>query len=220
MFKSIVYFNDSKLMQFIRREKRFFAYMDYNNEEIQTYCCNSGRMADILVPGSMCAVTPKLTGIAYEWQAVNINGIWIGVNTANPNKLIKILLQDLFPNDIFKQEVTFGQYKADFASNNRIIEVKNVHWKVGEIAYFPDCVTTRGARQILDLIELSKKYECYVIYVVQRNDVYKVSSDINVDKNYYNNVVASKASNIKYMAFNCEINDKFVSINKQIDYIL
>ena len=215
----MIYFNNHKLMKFIRREKRFFAYMDDSGVETQVYCCNSGRMADILVPGSMCTVSSKLTGIPYEWQAINIGGTWIGVNTANPNKLVKELLVDLFPNEVFRQEVTFGQYKADFASNSKIIEVKNVHWKVGDIAYFPDCVTTRGARQILDLIELSNVYECYVIYIVQRNDVFKVSSDISVDKNYYNNVLLSK-SKIKYLAFNCNIDVNHVEINQQIECIL
>lgn len=215
----MIYFNNHKLMKFIRREKRFFAYMDDNGIETQVYCCNSGRMADILVPGSVCTVSAKPTGIPYEWQAINIDGTWIGVNTANPNKLVKELLSDLFPNDVFRQEVTFGQYKADFASNSKIIEVKNVHWKVGDIAYFPDCITTRGARQILDLIELSDTYECYVIYIVQRNDVFKVSSDILVDKHYYQNVLLSR-SKIKYLAFNCNINASHVTINRKIDYIL
>ena len=215
----MIHFINHKLMKFIRREKRFFAYMDDNGSEVQVYCCNSGRMADILIHGSICTVSSKLTGIPYEWQAIKIDDTWIGVNTANPNKLVKDILKDLFPNDIFRQEVTFGKYKADFASDSKIIEVKNVHWKVGDIAYFPDCVTTRGARQILDLIELSNTYECYVIYIVQRNDVFKVSSDILVDKDYYNHVMLSK-SRVKYLAFNCNINESGVSIDKQIEYIL
>ncbi len=213
-----VNFDNSQIMKFIRREKRFFAYMNDSGVEMQVYCCNSGRMADILMPESDCVVTPKLSGIPYEWQAIKIGDTWIGVNTSNPNKLVKLLLSNLFPEDVFRQEVTFGQYKADFASSTRVIEVKNVHWKIGDIAYFPDCVTSRGARQIMDLIELSDKYECYVIYIVQRNDVSKVSNDPVIDGNYYKNVQLS-IGKIKYLAFNCNINEKFVEINGEIEVI-
>lgn len=203
-------------MKFLRREKRFFAYMDYNGNEKVAYCCNPGKMADILIPQSDCIVTEKLSGIKYEWQAVNIDNNWIGVNTANPNKLIKMILPDLFSTEKFLTEKAFGQYRADFASENIIIEVKNVHWKVNNVAYFPDCVTSRGARQILDLIELSRQYQCYIIYVVQRNDVNIIKVADFIDKKYAENVKLAEQHGIKTLAFNCLINENGISIDKEI----
>lgn len=218
--KCKVVFKDSVIMKFQKREKRFFGYMkDQNDKEVRSYCCNSGKMADVLIPGSSCILTPKHTGLSHEWQAININNTWIGVNTFNPNKLAKLLLKELFPNEQFVSEVKFDHYRADFASPNIVVEIKNVHWRVNDKALFPDCVTTRGARQISDLIHLSKRYKCYVIYILQRNDVEIVSIASHIDKTYYDRVVES-ANNIEYLAFNCNINLQEVSINKQIKYIL
>lgn len=209
---------NSHIMYFQERKKRFLAYMKFNNTtDTLTYCCNPGKMADILVLNSECIVTSKTSGIPYEWQAIKIENEWIGVNTSIPNKLIKNILPQLFPNEIFQAEKSFGQYRADFASDTIIIEVKNVHWKKDGIAYFPDCVTTRGARQLLDLAELSNKYQCYIIYVVQRQDVEFIKIADFIDKKYWTNY--KLAPNLKTLAFNCHIDSKGIKIHKQIEFI-
>ena len=209
---------NSKIMKFQRREKRFLAYMiNSQNEELLTYCCNPGKMADILVPHSNCIVTSKEGGIPYQWQAIKIEDEWIGVNTAIPNQLVQMMLPQLFPDVNFKAEKAFGQYRADFASDNIIIEVKNVHWKKDGIAYFPDCVTARGARQILDLIKLGEKYTCYVIYIVQRQDIKFIKIADFIDKTYYTNY--KLATHIHTLAFSCNIDENGIGIDKEIKFI-
>jgi sugar fermentation stimulation protein A len=210
---------NSTIMIFKDRKKRFLGYMTYKQKEQLVYCCNSGKMADILIPGSECIVTSKNVGIEYEWQAIKIDGEWIGVNTSNPNKLIRILLTKLFPDETFVPEKTFGSYRCDFASDKTIIEVKNVHWKVNDIAYFPDCITTRGSKQMKILADLAKTYNCYVIYVVQRKDVQIMKVADFIDPEYFKNSKLAEKNGLKVMAFNCIINEEGISINQQIKVI-
>ena len=204
-------------MTFVKREKRFFVRMIYRNNEELVYCPNPGKMRDILIPGSRCLVSAKTTGLSWQWEFVNIENQWIGINTAIPNKLTELLLGDIFPGENFKREVKFGQFRADFASKDKIIEVKNVHWVRNNIAYFPDCVTVRGARQLLDMIELKKQdYDCYFIYILQRNDVQNLTVADDIDPIYAQNAKLAKENGIKFLAFNCSINQDGIKIEKQI----
>ena len=211
----MIEFKNPIIDKFVRREKRFFCY----TTNYLSYCVNTGKMADILVPGAECIITQKEGGkLNYIWQAVKLN-TWIGTNTMNPNLLVEKLLKKIFPKDIFKREVSFGKYRADFASETKIIEVKNVHWRVNDIAYFPDCITIRGTKQLEIINKLLIKYDCYVIYIVQRNDVEKCSIANFIDLNYYNESQKAHSLGLKYLAFNCNVSPKGIEINKEITFI-
>ena len=183
-------------------------------------------MSDVLIPESLCLFSRYEGKLRWKWEAVLINDIWIGVNTQNPNYLIKDHLKNIFPNEEFKSEVTFGHYRCDFASSKKVIEVKNVHWKtlnpsnpIENVAYFPDCVTQRGSRQLKDMIEILKKFDCYLIYVVQRNDINYVGTASWIDKKYSDNLKIAQQHGLKVLGFKAKINQKSIEINKEIEYL-
>ena len=220
-------FTNVNIGNYKNRSKRFFVFIDPIKEiskfvidtegNSMAYCPNNGKMADILIPGSRCFFSQYDGKLKWKWEAINIHNNWIGVNTHNPNKLIEHHLKYIFPLETFKKEVTFGGYRADFANENKVIEVKNVHWKIGHKAYFPDCVTERGARQLNDLINLQNNgYQCFVFYVLQRSDVSIVKVADFIDESYYNNHLLAKKAGIKIMAFNTNISEEEISIKDEI----
>lgn len=211
----MIKFYKQEIKIFHSRSKRFF--VNFNDDSVG-YCPNPGKMADILIPGSPCLVVPYEGKLKWRWEAVNINGQWIGVNTQNPNKLAEEILNE-FGRD-FRREVSFGHYRADFANEDTIIEVKNVHWSPEEnFALFPDCVTKRGARQMYDLSELSKEYKCYVIYIVQRSDITHVTTADYIDLEYHKAAIFAKKSGVKFLGFNCKVEKSGISILKKIKVI-
>ncbi len=223
-------FNSSNLALFKGRFKRFFVIVEpisSSQEFVQdedgnyiAYCPNGGRMADILVPGALCVFSKYEGKLRWKWEGIQINGIWIGVNTNNPNKLIEKNLDRIFPGENFKREVTFGNYRTDFANNNKIIEVKHVHWKVGDTAMFPDCVTIRGARQLDDISKLIiSGYECFVIYVLQRSDLDMVSLAAHIDEKYYSAHLKCLDLGLKILAFNCDLSLQGINLLNQIKFI-
>ncbi len=210
--------NNSRIAKFTKREKRFLVYWQ---DGTRGYCPNTGKMSDILKIGSDCLITPITTKSQWQWEASFIQNTWVGVNTHNPNKLIKNYLTNIFPDQQFKAEVSFNdKFRADFANENIVIEVKNVHWKVDSIARFPDCVTSRGARQMLNLTELQKNgKQCYVIYVIQRSDVNTVGCANWIDKEYFVNSTIAKESGVKFLGFKCKITPQEIKISDQIEVI-
>lgn len=215
----MIHFNEPIIDKFVKREKRFFAYMENN----LAHCVNTGKMADLLIPGEKCILSKKDSGkLQYTWEAEFSEHYktWVGTNTMNPNKLAVDLLKDLFPNKDFKREVTFTNYRADFANSDTIVEVKHVHWRIGDIAYFPDCIAERGARQVNILADLVTKYSCYLIYIIQRDDVDAFSVADFVDSKYSQATKLAKNNGVKSMAFTCKITEQGIKINKEISKII
>jgi sugar fermentation stimulation protein A len=104
----------------VKRYKRFFADIELDTGELITaHCPNTGPMTGVCQIGAPVQVSfhdnPKRK-LAYTWEMIQIDGIWIGINTALPNKLIKIALeQKLFPElgeyQTVRSEVVYGQDK-------------------------------------------------------------------------------------------------------------
>lgn len=204
---------------FVNRYKRFFATININGKDQTCYCPNTGKMSDLLHTGQECIVSKIFAKNSLCWQAIKQNNCWVGVNTFIPNKLVLEMLPDLFPGEEFRRETRFQGYRADFASLSTIIEVKHVHWKKVDKAEFPDCITERGTRQMEALSLLQQTgYKCYVIYILQRNDVEIVSSS-EIDMKYKIAAQNAKNSGVKFLAFNCNISEENISINKQIQVL-
>jgi sugar fermentation stimulation protein A len=109
---------------------------------------------------------------------------WVGVNTALPNQVIKAalaahLFSELGPYDQVRAEVPYGtgsKSRIDFllapeAPDRSIyLEVKNTTWAQGPIALFPDTVTTRGQKHLLELTQLLPQARSVMLYFINRGD--------------------------------------------------
>lgn len=243
MLGTRIYFNERKLSTFLFREKRFFAY----TKDGITYCPNTGKMTDILIKDTDCILSKKAQKqkvninekekikLEFQLEALWYKNNWTGTNTQNPNKLAKLLLPIIFPNsEPFIAEKSFIMqesnvannskrliFRADFASKTHVIEIKNVHWTRydEETAYFPDCKTERGAKQMLYLSELAQNFSCYVIYIIQRSGVKYFSLASDVDPLYYKNAQIAEKAGVKFLAFNCNLNMDFIEIANEVIFI-
>ena len=118
----------------------------------------------------------------------NNNEVWVGINTLFANKLIKkVIEKDLLREkigeiEIIKSEVPYGKDKKsriDFfltpkSSNpdnrNIYIEVKNTTWITKDIALFPDTVTKRGQKHLIELKELIPRSKSVLVPCITRED--------------------------------------------------
>ena len=87
----------------VKRYKRFLADIQLDTgESIVAHCPNTGPMTGVCQIGAPVQVSfhdnPKRK-LAYTWEMIYMDDVWIGINTALPNKLIKLALeQRLFPD--------------------------------------------------------------------------------------------------------------------------
>ncbi|NES69519.1 MAG: DNA/RNA nuclease SfsA, partial [Okeania sp. SIO2D1] len=135
-----------------------------------------------------------------SWELIQVmdnEPTWVGINTALPNRVIKLALAEyLFPElgdyREVKPEVVYGKDKksrVDFKlisdSQNIYLEVKNTTWANQRLALFPDTVTERGQKHLRELIEVVKKGERAVcLFFINRGDCYQFAPGDIADPDY------------------------------------
>lgn len=174
----------------LKRYKRFFANIQLNTGEVVTaHCPNTGPMTGICTPGSPVYVSYSdnpSRKLAYTWEMIQVSDnepTWVGVNTALPNRIVKLALERfLFPLGNYDQvrfEVPYGQDKksrVDFLLTSSdsehpiYIEVKSTTWAQGKVALFPDTETTRGQKHLRELMALIPQARAVMLYFINRGD--------------------------------------------------
>ena len=184
----------------VKRYKRFFADIQLDTGELITaHCPNTGPMTGVCQIGAAVQVSfhdnPKRK-LAYTWEMIEIDRVWIGINTALPNKLIKIALeQRLFPElgeyQTIRSEVVYGQdrrSRVDFVlsdgSRSIYLEVKNTTWSIGDVAVFPDTETTRGQKHLRELTDIMPEHRSVMLYLINRGDMTKFAPGDTTDPLY------------------------------------
>jgi sugar fermentation stimulation protein A len=111
---------------------------------------------------------------------VKCDGFWVGVNTLTPNRILKRAwelgaLPDAADYASIRPETVIGGSRLDACfegpAGRLWVEAKNVTLVEEDVAYFPDAVTQRGQKHLLELMDLARKGEraaCF--YLIQRPD--------------------------------------------------
>ena len=224
-----------KLLQgtLIKRYKRFFVDINYQNETITAHCPNSGSMMGLLNKGNSVwfseASNPERK-LKYTLEIVNVDKKLVGINTQLTNKIVLEALnqkkiKNLVKFDHIKTEVKFSdKTRFDFLiSNNKkkcFLEVKNVTLvRSNKIAEFPDAITSRGTKHLKELINAKKKgYESYMLYLIQREDCksFKIANDI--DQEYKTAFNEALKNGVKMLCYDCKLSDEEIKLNNQISY--
>ncbi len=217
----------------LKRYKRFLADIRLDNgQEITAHCPNPGAMVGIKEPGLRVGLTisaNKSRKLPYSWQMVECNGVWLGMNTQNPNKIIAEALSN-------KQIKAFSDYKnikpeVKYGENSRIdfllsdgptplcfLEVKNVHLvREQGLAEFPDCVTARGAKHQLELAkQVESGHRAAVVYVVQRQDVQSFKIAADYDPAYATAVAKAKHAGVEVYAYACHVSASGITLAQEL----
>ena len=181
----------------IKRYKRFLADIKLETGEIVTaHCANTGPMKGLLSDGAKVrlSISPSpLRKLPFTWEQVcvldtNNEEVWVGINTLFANRLIKKVIEKNLLKEIIgeietiKSEVPYGKDKKSRidlfltpkSSNpdkrNIYIEVKNTTWITKNIALFPDTVTKRGQKHLIELKELIPESKSVLVPCITRKD--------------------------------------------------
>ena len=224
-----------KLLQgtLIKRYKRFFVDIKYQNKTITAHCPNSGSMMGLLKTGNKVFFSkennPKRK-LNYTLQIISIDKKLVGINTHLANKIVLEALKEkkikLFNKltDIKSESKYSEKTRFDFLliNNNKktFLEVKNVTLvRKDNIAEFPDAITSRGKKHLNELVDAKKKgYQSYILYLIQREDckLFKIARDI--DEEYNNTFLNAQKNGVKVLCYDCKLNNEEIIINSQINY--
>tara|TARA_A100001015_G_scaffold174385_1_gene193870 strand:+ start:2314 stop:2961 length:648 start_codon:yes stop_codon:yes gene_type:complete len=200
----------------IKRYKRFFVDIKVNNSVLTAHCPNTGSMMGLLDKGNDVWVTknndPKRK-LKFTLEMIKVNKKLIGVNTHRANRIVEHALKNKLIKEfkLVKNINTEFKYskdtRFDFLCDKNIIEVKNVTLlRNKDLAEFPDAITTRGSKHLINLINsIEKNYKPYVLFLTQIQGIsnFRIAKDI--DDNYYRNYKMAKKAGVKFLAYRCAL---------------
>jgi len=219
----------------IRRYKRFLADIRLPDESTLTvHCPNSGSMLGCSTPGSAVVVSrsdnPRRK---YAWtlEMVNEGGVWVGINTSMTNRLVEEALENQTIDDFGKidsisREVKVSDHsRLDFLlqANGRTIyvEVKNCSLAENGAAMFPDAVTVRGTRHLLELDRLrGEGHAAALIFCVQRADAGQFLPAAAIDPLYAETLAAMHRRGLRVLAYRADVRPDRITISQKIPVLV
>ena len=222
----------------IKRYKRFLADIELDTGEIITaHCPNTGPMTGICSPNSLVQVSPSNNPkrkLAYTWEMILIDSTWVGVNTAIPNRVIKLALQQkLLPElasryTVVGSEVPYGQEgksRIDFlltGEDNQpaiYLEVKSVTLSLGSVALFPDTVTTRGQKHLRELTNLGANTKAVMLYFINRSDCDTFAPSDRYDPKYGELLREAVSQGVEVLPYRFEITPQGITLIGTADFL-
>jgi sugar fermentation stimulation protein A len=156
-----------------------------NGRKVRAYLPNPGRLRELFFPGVRLLLTEfppsAIRRLRYSAVAVERSGMPVMLHTHHNNTVARRLIEEnripgLEGTKIIKPEHTIGNSRFDFllrkGGRDLILEVKSCTLFNETLAMFPDAVTARGTKHLLELASLSRKgMDAAVLFIVHAPNV-------------------------------------------------
>ena len=220
----------------IKRYKRFFADVKLDSGKVVTaHCPNTGSMMGLLKEGNVVYLSKtdnEKRKLKYTLEIIKVQDACVGVNTHKANRIVEEgivekKISTLGKKYDFRREVKYGKNsRVDFLITNKkgeeiYLEVKNVTLsKRKGIAEFPDAITERGSKHLLELIDVvKKKRRAIMLFLVQRDDCKKFRIAEEIDSIYKKNIVDAKKAGVEILCYSCSFVRNNIELDKKIKFI-
>lgn len=165
---------------FLSRPNRFVVLCDISGKKVRAYLPNPGRLWELLFPGTRLGLVKYPPDdnrkLQYLVVAVKHDGRWIMLHTHHTNTVARQLIETnsipgLEGAEIVQAEYKIGSSRFDFLlrkdAKDILLEVKSCTLFHRTLAMFPDAISARATKHLLELHELSHKgYTTAVLFVV------------------------------------------------------
>ena len=224
---------------FIDRPNRFIAHVEMEGSRETVHVKNTGRCAELLVPGSTVYVQEsanperktKWDLIAVEKAVENagVNGRrMINMDSQIPNRVVEEWIREgnLFPDvGLIRPETTYGSSRFDLyveAGGKKIfIEVKGVTLEEDGVCRFPDAPSDRAVKHVEELIRAKKDgYEAYVFFVIQMKDVRYFTPNTDTHPAFAEALKRAEEAGVKILAYDCEVTPENIAVRNPVDVVL
>ncbi len=229
--KTGMYYLNIRQGTFRERPNRFIAYVDIDGCRETVHVKNTGRCAELLLPGATVYVQKadhSERKTKWDLIAVKKGGRIVNMDSQIPNKLVKEWLEEgnLFGRiERIRPEYTYGNSRFDLyveADGKKIfIEVKGVTLEEDGVVRFPDAPSERAVKHVEELKAAVKEgYEAYVFFVVQMEGVRYFTPNIDTHPAFGAALSDAADHGVHVVAYDCEVESDTIHIAKEVPVVL
>ncbi|WNJ99630.1 DNA/RNA nuclease SfsA [Thalassospiraceae bacterium LMO-JJ14] len=219
----------------IKRYKRFLTDVELEDGSVVVaHCANSGSMLSVNEPGAEVWLSPARNPdrkLKYTWEMIRIGETLVGINTSLPNMIVSEAIEagkvdELTGYGSLRREVKYGKNSRidilleDDAKPKCYVEVKNTTMRrdlQGGPLEFPDAVTSRGAKHLVELSDMvADGHRAVMFYLAQREDgdVFTVAGDI--DPTYAQELSKAMKAGVEVVCYGCALSPEEITVVRKI----
>lgn len=221
----------------IKRYKRFLADVRLGNNRVVTaHCPNSGSMKTCAEPGRTVYISRQKSPtrkLKYTWELIEMPGSLVGVNTGIPNALVRRSIEKGYIRPLKGYDAVIPEVKTSDhtrldlmlenteTGNRCYVEVKNCTLVENGTACFPDAVTDRGRKHLIELQWLvSQGHRCAMLYLIQRMDAKTFKPADHIDPAYGRTLREVVKDGVEIYVYDVRIDTERIVIHRQVKSIL
>lgn len=216
---------------FLQRPNRFIAYVDLNGRKETVHVKNTGRCAELLVPGAAVYVQESENPerkTKWDLIAVKKGSRLINMDSQAPNQVVKEWIEQsgYFGNTpLIRPETTYGNSRFDLyvESEKRkiFIEVKGVTLEEEGVCRFPDAPSDRAVKHLEELIKAKKEgYEAYVFFVIQMKNVRYFTPNTDTHPAFAQALRSAAEAGVQILAYDCTVTPDSLRIGEPVETVL
>ncbi|MAN78827.1 MAG: DNA/RNA nuclease SfsA [Magnetovibrio sp.] len=219
----------------VKRYKRFMADVTLEDGTVVTaHCANSGSMLSVNEPAAEVWISPAANPdrkLKWTWELIRIGKTLVGINTALPNAIVAEAIEagkvaELTGYETLRREVKYGQNSRidilleDPKKGLCYVEIKNVTMR-RDLAdgplEFPDGVTSRGAKHLVELADMvAQGHRAVMLYLVQREDGNRFEVAGDIDPAYADGLEEARMKGVEVLCYRCKVTPKDISLSSPV----
>ncbi len=162
--------------KFITKHNRFVGSVDLDGKEEKVLIPNTGRLAELLVPGAEILLSPYQGKYRYRLTHVLYRGSPVYIDSIAANGIFgRLLSEKNIPGmegfSVARREPPYGNHRFDFLvsrdgadSKEIFLEVKSCTLAWNGVAAFPDAVSSRAAGHVRALAETGGMLVFFILH--------------------------------------------------------
>lgn len=216
---------------FLKRPNRFIAHVLVNGVEEIVHVRNTGRCRELLIPNAKVILEDCSHNLnrktRYSLIAVWKGNMLVNMDSQIPNAAVFKAIEEnriigLENLTHIKREVTFGNSRFDMyfesPTEKGFIEVKGVTLEDNNIAMFPDAPTMRGAKHVLEMIEVVKQgYRGIIFFLLQMKGPNIFRPNYEMDKAFSDALKLASENGVEILVYDSIVRSDEIIVDKLVN---
>jgi sugar fermentation stimulation protein A len=174
-------------------------------------CCREGRPVFLSRSGNPARKFP------YTWEMIEMPDSLVVINTLRANAMVKAALE----RNLIPELDGYSAVRSEFPCGKKsridlllsgpdkepcLVEIKSSTLVEDGVARFPDAVTARGLKHLMELRDAVKNgYRCVMFFLIQRTDAHTFRPAHDIDPVYGQELIKSRACGIEIISYDTTI---------------